>query len=247
MTTTTLIEARAAEPVVRRMPWRTVLAMHLLPGAAAFAAALALGPLMRAWDLPPQFALTLAFAFVLLPIELGLLRRAAGGSLRRLPEVLAFRRKLPPRLYVMILPSLAAIALGAVVLLAPLEERIRAAYPASWLLPSGSAAFPAATMVLTLLVALLVEGLAAPVVEELYFRAYLLPRLPVHGALAVLTSAGLFAAQHYWSPQRFVFVFAAQVVLIAVMLRLGSVRIGIAVRCLINSLGILLSLAIVLL
>jgi membrane protease YdiL (CAAX protease family) len=244
--TETLLRARGVTQPIRRLAWPTVLVMHLLPAAVTFAAALALGPLMRAWDLPPQFALTLAFAFVLTPIELGLLLRAAGWSFRRLPGILAFRRKLPPRLYLMLLPCLTAIAIGLVVLLAPLEQRILDVYPAGWRLPADSTAFPVTTMVATLLFTLLVDGLVNPAVEELYFRAYLLPRLPVRGVAAVLTSAGLFAAQHYWQPEKFVFVFAAQVLLIGVMLRLKSVRISIATRCLVNSIAILASLAAVL-
>ncbi|WP_432832114.1 lysostaphin resistance A-like protein [Dactylosporangium sp. CA-092794] len=244
--TTTLIRAHGATQPIRRLAWPTVLALHLLPAAATFAAAFALEPLMRAWHLPPQFALTLAFALVLTPIELSLLLRAAGWSFRRLPEILAFRRKLPPKLYLMILPSVTAIAFGLAILLAPLEERIHDAYPASWLLPPDSDAFPAATMVVTLLVALVVDGLVNPAVEELYFRAYLLPRLPVRGIAAVVTSAALFAAQHYWQPEKFIFIFVAQVLLITVMLKLRSVRMSIAAHCLANSLGILLSLAAVL-
>ncbi|WP_433052717.1 lysostaphin resistance A-like protein [Dactylosporangium sp. CS-033363] len=240
MTTTVLTRATGAERA--RMTWPTVLALHLLPGAATFAAALALGPLMRAWHLPPQFALTLAFAFVLTPIELGLLLRAAGWSWRGLPGILAFRRKLPIRLYLLILPCVTAMAIGLVVLLAPFEQRFLDVYPMAWRLPADSTAFPVSTMVGTLLFTLAVDGLVNPAVEELYFRAYLLPRLPVRGALAVLTSAGLFAAQHFWQPEKFVFVFVAQVLLIAVMLRVRSVRISIAAHCLTNSLAILMAL-----
>jgi membrane protease YdiL (CAAX protease family) len=244
MTTTVLTQA--ADTRRTRMTWPTVLALHLLPAAATFAAALALGPLVRAWHLPPQFALTLAFAFVLTPIELGLLLRAAGWSWRGLPGILAFRRKLPLRLYLTILPCVTAMAVGLVVLLAPLEQRILDRYPASWLLPPDSDAFPVLTMVGTLLFTLAVDGLVNPAVEELYFRAYLLPRLPVRGALAVVTSAGLFALQHYWQPEKFVFVFVAQLLLIAIMLRVRSVRISIAAHCLTNSLAILLALGAVL-
>ncbi|WP_432980661.1 lysostaphin resistance A-like protein [Dactylosporangium sp. CA-233914] len=255
MTTGTLIRARGATRPANRPAWPTVLAMHLLPAAATFAAALALGPLMRAWHLPPQFALTLAFAFVLTPIELGLLLaavraarnlRAAGWSPRRLPEILAFRRRLPLRLYLLILPCLTAMAVGLAMLLAPLERRVLDGYPAGWALPPDSDAYPVATLVATLLVTLLVDGLVNPAVEELYFRAYLLPRLPVRGALAVVTSAGLFAAQHYWQPEKFAFIFLAQLLLIVVMLRVRSVRISIAAHCLTNSLAILFALATVL-
>jgi membrane protease YdiL (CAAX protease family) len=241
--TTTLIPARGTTRPAPRLGWPAVLAMHLLPAAATFAAALALTPLVRALDWPPQLALTLAFAFVLTPIEVGLLVRAAGGEVRRLPEILSFTRKLPLRLYLMLLPSLAAMGLGLVLVLAPLERGILDGYPASWLLPADSDAFPAPTMVAVLLCTLLVDGLIRPVVEELYFRAYLFPRLPVRGGLAVVLSAALFSAQHYWRPEQFVVILVAQLVLTAVTVRLDSVRVSIALRCLANSLGILLALA----
>jgi len=249
--TETLVRTRGAVRPTRRLTWPAVLALHLLPAAATFAAAMALEPAMRALSLPPQFALTLAFVFVLTPIELGLLLRAAHRvtgrwSLRALPAVLSFQRRLPLRLYCILLPSLTAIAVGVVILLEPIQHAIGSVYPAGWLLPADSEAFPAGTLVATLLVSLVVDGLINPAVEELYFRAYLLPRLPVRGALAVLTSAGLFAAQHYWQPEQFVFVFVGQLVLIPVMLRLNSVRISVATHCLTNSLAILVALAAVL-
>ncbi len=242
---------RVARHPVQRFDWPATLALHLLPAAAAFAAAFALGAPLRALDLPPQFALTLAFAFVLTPIQLGLLLHAAHRvtgrwSLRALPSVLSFQRRLPARLYLMLLPSLAAIALGVAMLLDPVADAVAAVYPAGWLLPPGSDAFPTGVLVATLLVTLLVDGLAGPVVQELYFRAYLLPRLPINGGLAVVTSAGLFAAQHYWQPQLFVFVFVAQLILTAVMVRLDSVRVSIAVNCLIHGAATLVTLAAVL-
>jgi membrane protease YdiL (CAAX protease family) len=44
------------------------------------------------------------------------------------------------------------------------------------------------------------SGLVAPVVEELYFRGYLLPRIDRLGIWAPLIGALLFASQHVWTP-----------------------------------------------
>ncbi|GGM14880.1 lysostaphin resistance A-like protein [Dactylosporangium sucinum] len=245
--TETLTRTRVPAPPTRRFGWPATLALHLLPAAATFAAAMALGPVMRSLDLPPQFALTLAFAFVLTPTELAILFRVTGArSLCDLMRSLPFQRRLPARLYAITIPSLIAVAVGLVILLEPLERAIRSVYPSDWLLPDDSTAFPTATLVATLLFTLLVDGLVNPAVEELYFRAFLLPRLPVHGALAVVTSAALFAAQHYWQPEKFLFIFLAQLLLTALMLRLNSIRMSIAAHCATNSLAILLSLATVL-
>src|SRR5215467_6037633 len=99
----------------RRLGWRQTLALNLGPAAITFAAALALAPLMGRLGLPRDFSITVAFALVLTPIELGLLLRAAHRatgrwSLRALPSVLAYRRPLTRRV-ILLVPVLFGIAL----------------------------------------------------------------------------------------------------------------------------------------
>jgi len=85
--------------------------------------------------------------------------------------------------------------------------------------------------------------LVSPVVEELYFRGYLLPRLPVTGwGAAVPLSAALFSIQHYWQPYNWLLIFALQLIATALVVRLQSVRLGIVMHVLTNSFGILVVL-----
>ncbi|MEV0127618.1 CPBP family glutamic-type intramembrane protease [Dactylosporangium sp. NPDC050688] len=194
---------RAARPPVQRFTWPGALALHLLPVAVAFAAA----ALLRALDVPPRPAAALAVVFVLLPAQLGLLLHAAHRATGRwsvaaLPAVLGLPRRLPPRRYLMLLPSLGAIGLGVAMLLG-VEQR------SAWLL--------------------LVAG-----AQEVYCRGYLLPRLPVSGAPAVLVSAGLSAlpfALPFALSGSFAFVLVMHVVVAAVTVRLDSVRAGVAAHC----------------
>jgi len=79
-------------PGWRRFGWREALALHLGPAAVTFAAALALAPLLGWLGLPRDFSLTIAFAFVLTPIELWLLLRAAHRGDRALVVAGAARR-----------------------------------------------------------------------------------------------------------------------------------------------------------
>jgi Type II CAAX prenyl endopeptidase Rce1-like len=68
-------------------------------------------------------------------------------------------------------------------------------------------------LVATMLVTLLVDGVVNPTVEELYFRGYLLPRLPVAGWRAIPVSAGLFTTQHYWQPENWLLIFVLELLL----------------------------------
>jgi membrane protease YdiL (CAAX protease family) len=48
--------------------------------------------------------------------------------------------------------------------------------------------------------AFLINGLVGPIVEELYFRGYLLPRLSRFGRGAAVLNAVLFSLYHFWTP-----------------------------------------------
>lgn len=242
-------------PARQRFTWPRTTVAHLAPAAVTFGGALALAPVMPSLGLPHSFALTVSFALLLIPIELGLLLRAARretgrGSLREVPAVLAYRR--PLGRWWLLVPVLFVLALAVVVGWAPvgdgLADLLRGRYP-GWLLPDHdvtTAGFSKAVLVTTLLITLLIDGIVNPTVEECYFRGYLLPRLPVAGWRAVSTSAAFFAVQHYWQPQNWVLIFVIQVVVTAFVVRSRSLRLGIVMHALANSFGILITLLTVL-
>jgi hypothetical protein len=216
-------------------------------------AALALAPVIARLGLPRGFSLTIAFALVLTPIELGVLLRAAhratgSWSLGALPAVIAYRRPLRRRTWILLVPVLFCVALLIAVAWTPvgntLGGRLTGIYP-HWLLPSynSTAGFSKPVLVATLLVSLALDGVISPTVEELYFRGYLLPRLPAIGWLAVPVSAGLFSLQHYWQPWNWLMIFVLQLILTVLVRRLHSVRLGIVMHVLTNSFGILAALA----
>jgi membrane protease YdiL (CAAX protease family) len=225
--------------------------LHLAPAAVAFVGALALAPIIAPLGLPRSFALTVAFALLLTPIELGLLlraaRRATGRlSLRAIPAVLAYRRRVG-RWWALV-PVLFPVALAMAVAWTPvgnaLGMQLHRLYPA-WLLPDydvTKAGYSTPVLVTTVLITLVVDGVLNPTVEELYFRGYLLPRLPVAGWRAVILSAGFFAVQHYWQPYNWLLIFALQLILTALVIRTRSIRFGIIMHVLANSFGILATL-----
>src|SRR5215469_6387690 len=235
----------------RPLGWPRTLAMNFGPAAIAFAAVLALAPLMARLGLPRYFSFTVAEGLVLTPIELGLLLRAAHRatgrwSLRALPSVIAYRRPLTRRMTLLI-PVLLLLALGVATAYQPVSNAISGAftgiYP-HWLIAGNNApaGFSKVVLVSTLLATLAVDGVINPTVEELYFRGYLLPRLPVAGWPAIPVSAALFSMQHYWQPWNWLVIFGLQLILTTLVVRLRCVRLGIVMHILGNSLPILVTL-----
>src|SRR5215813_13783221 len=231
--------------------WRQTLAMNFGPAAIAFAAVLALAPLMARLGLPRLFSFTVAEALVLTPIELGLLLRAAHRatgrwSLRALPSVLAFRRPLTRRM-ILLVPVFCVLALAVALAYTPVENALSGGltgiYP-HWLIASSNApaGFSKVVLVSTLPATLAIDGVINPTVEELYFRGYLLPRLPVAGWRAIPVSAALFSLQHYWQPWNWLLIFGLQLILTTLVVRLRCVRLGIVMHILGNSLRLLITL-----
>jgi len=225
--------------------------MNLGPAAITFAAVLALAPLMAHLGLPRFFSFTVAEALVLAPIELGLLLRAAHRatgrwSLRALPSVIAYRRPLTRRM-ILVIPVLFLLALGVGTAYQPVGNAISGAltgiYP-HWLIAGNNApgGFSKVVLVSTLLATLAVDGVINPTVEELYFRGYLLPRLPVAGWPAIPVSAALFSLQHYWQPWNWLLIFGLELILTTLVVRLRCVRLGIVMHILGNSLPLLAAL-----
>ena len=118
--------------------------------------------------------------------------------------MLAFRRPLTRRM-ILLVPVLFGLALAIYVAYNPVSNAIGGGltgiYP-HWLIAGNNApaGFSKVVVVPALLATLAVDGVINPTVEELYFRGYLLPRLPVAGWPAIPLSAALFTLQHYWQP-----------------------------------------------
>ena len=113
------------------------------------------------------------------------------------------------------------------------------------MLPDGSSTYPpfAPTAVLvTLILGLVVDGFINPVVEELYFRGYLLPRITRLGWLAPLMNAFLFSLQHYWQPYNFPLLFLIQLAVVYVVWWKRNIYIGMLAHSAGNIIGATISL-----
>lgn len=86
--------------------------------------------------------------------------------------------------------------------------------------------------------ALVIAGsvVLAPLVEETYFRGFLLPRMPdMFGRTAPVVHAALFASYHLWTPWLAPVRFIAILPLVVVVRRTGSIRIGMAAHMALNA------------
>jgi membrane protease YdiL (CAAX protease family) len=91
--------------------------------------------------------------------------------------------------------------------------------------------------------AFVVNGVIGPVVEELYFRGHLLPRIDRFGRGAPVLNAVLFSLYHFWTPWQNLGRILALLPWIYTVWRKRSVKLSIAVHISVNTLFLLLVIA----
>jgi membrane protease YdiL (CAAX protease family) len=80
----------------------------------------------------------------------------------------------------------------------------------------------------------LLNGLWAPIVEEIYFRGYLLPRMGIFGKFAPLMNIILFSIYHFHSPRQIITRIIALTPMAYSVWINKDIKIGIFMHCLLN-------------
>jgi membrane protease YdiL (CAAX protease family) len=218
---------------------------------AAFVALAAFGTQQ---DWPATLALLLAWPLAGIPTLVAILLYEGYRRNRRwsLEGVVLFRAPLPLRQYLWLVPVLLIWSALASSLFLPLGELLRqwllSGWP-TWLLASAVAQnlhhYPLAVHWAVVLLSL-VLNIVVPVIEEAYFRGYLLPRLAHWGKWAPLANVLLFSLYHFWTPWDTVGRVLTLLPVVYVVWWKRNIYIGIWMHVLLNSLGTLGLLALVL-
>ena len=182
--------------------WQSIL-LHLLPGILILVFYVLAVPIVENLGLPRRFASLFGVFLVLIPFQLGVLfyegkKRNGKFSLR---GVVVYRERIPLWQYFLWVPLLLIWSILVFLLLSPVENiLIKTVF--SWL-PGWFIVSDSGYSGIILIVMVIVYGIAnvaAAIVEELYFRGYLMPRLSRLKGWAPLVNVVLFALQHFLAP-----------------------------------------------
>jgi membrane protease YdiL (CAAX protease family) len=233
-------------PELPRLNALGILGFHLVPGVVFSSLLLVLSRVFIQHGLSAYLAEILLIPVCLAPMLVGIMlasSRRRGLSLRdvigyRSPGSFADYLGWPFVLFMWwALASLAVIPLSS-----HLEAWYLAWFPArlgNHALLSGLANSPTAQKQITLAAAFLFSGLLAPLVEEAYFRGFLLPRMRHLGRLAPVLSAFLFGLYHFFVPWGLPVIFVAFLPIAFVVQAKQNFRIGVVVHAMFNLMGLL--------
>jgi len=230
------------------------IGLHLMPGITGTVAYVILTPVLINKGYPSILGILIAALVVIMPIELGILLAAAknkSGTFS-IGEVILYRQPIPKWQYFVIPLGLVVWGFLATGFTPVLDTVIASAW-FSWL-PEWFfifdlrqfADYSQSALLLTFVAGLIVNGITLPLVEELYFRGYLLPRLGRFGKWAPAINASLFSLYHFWTPWQVVSRIVWLLPWVYTAWTKRNIYLIIITHCLANTLGWLLTWGLIL-
>jgi len=229
------------------------LALHLLPGVFILALFLASAPFFMRAGFPSLFAMvaigvTFGLGFQLWHLYYEGKKRNGKWSLE---GIVQYRQPMPIWQYFVLVPLFVIVAFIIDGVTSPIKVAFLNMLP--WLPEwfemrdiSMLAAYPKSVMMFTFSLYLLLNGIAAPIIEELYFRGYLMPRLSRFGRWTPIIETALFTLYHFWQPYYWISQFFFFLPIVVAVYRKRNFKLGLIVHMTLNTLGGLLTLAMVL-
>ncbi len=226
------------------------LALHILPGLLIGALFVVSAPLAMRMGFPPLFAMVTAGILVGLGFQLWHLLnegRKHNGTWS-LQGIVLYREPMPLWQYLVWVPLFTIVAFAINGLTSPIGAAFLNALP--WLPGwfemrdvSTLASYSKPALLVTFALYLLLNGIVAPVIEELYFRGYLMPRLSRFGRWTAPIEVALFTVYHIWQPYYWITQFFSMLPVVAAVAWKRNITLGIIVHMTLNIIGGLLLMA----
>jgi membrane protease YdiL (CAAX protease family) len=224
-----------------------LIVLHLLPGLIFAGFFFVLSHVFIQHGYTGYLALLISVPVCLVPIELGVMlfcsSRFTGKS--AVMEAVVYRRQGTAAEYI-VLPLLLFIFWGVLAIsMSPIYQYVEThlvIFLPSWTtqeaLIRGLIGVSQSQRSITLGLAVILSGFVAPIVEELYFRGFLLPRMEHWGWVAPVVNSLLFGIYHFYFPGNVPGIFVTWLPISYVVMRTKNWRIGAVVHSLINLWGV---------
>lgn len=233
-------------PTARKQTLPESALLHILPGLLTTLFLVLFAFLFKDRSVPALFFLQLGVFFVMIPSTYLIARRYQKiESIPSLKELILPQSRVPWYEFVMWVMVIFAFAAFVLTMsgksLSPTLKSALFGWLPSWLDISDILIRPAEYSsfwrITVWVLGLVATSIVGPIVEELYFRGFLLPRIRGKLLEPVLWGAVLFAIYHFFSlwlaPARII----ALIPLVYITLKKRNIGIAIAAHCLLNIVG----------
>ena len=212
--------------------------LHLFPGIALSIIYIFFSKVGILAGYPRVVILGFSIIFSTIPIELGYLFYVSKKEEEtfNIFKILGLKDKLKAKVF--ILYFLLSIIVGGILLIAvkPLEnyllKTVFSWIPSWYNFDQDLSLFSKNYIIIAILVSFFIFTLIAPIIEELYFRGFLLARMKWMGKYSVLFNVILFSVYHFFSPWTIITKIAMLLPLCYFVYKKDSLKLGILVHCL---------------
>lgn len=218
--------------------------MHLFPGLLILISILIVSPLIVKYDLPVvlETICGIGGAGVLMLGYLLLQGKRKNGKLS-LTGIIQYRQPMPKWHYLFYcVPIILWIGFVFGVISPPIDayliKNIFFWLPDSLTADVDLDQYSKPALLVMWFVYLILNGIGGPLVEELYFRGYLLPGISRYGRWAPVINSVLFSIYHFFSPWQNPARILALLPMVYAVHTKKNIYIGIIIHCGINTLGI---------
>ncbi|MFC2080383.1 lysostaphin resistance A-like protein [Bacteroidota bacterium] len=199
-------------------------------------------------NLGPLLGFLMSLAVFLIPIQLGILLIASKMETGKfnIRAVINYTEHSSLKKYLIFVPILIVYSLILFAVVAPMIQPFFMKFFSWWpsefnfqnLMQDPTVLAGYAGIKILLLVYILLSCLIGPFVEELYFRAYLLPRMKNYsGNWAPLLNSVLFSLYHFFSPWENLIRILAITPMTYVVWKNRNIRFGIIIHLFLNTMG----------
>lgn len=246
-------ESQSVSKTERLPAWKTVF-LHLFPGLLALVVFTLIARPVESMGYPSIMPWLISVSLTIIPFELGYLyyegRRRNGRP--SLDGVILYRQPLKAGQVVLWTVLTFLLVLVLFILSGPimnyLETVVFAWLPDWFMMDIGveGGGFSKSALLILNIASIFVFMVGIPIVEEMYFRGYLLPRLAHLGLWAIPVNAFLFALYHFTTPWVLVSRFLIALPLAYSAYRKQNLLPAILVHFIANSVDVVLGFAYIL-
>ena len=221
--------------------------LHLFPGVLIIIFDIIAAPFVEQLGFPLLLTLILADLIILIPVELAVLLYMSKKENNNfnLRELIPYFEPLPPKnfLGLLILTFIWAFLINMLMfpVSAFLSENIFVWMPEVFFSNDPAilegmdfSQYPQTNLMIVLILAIAGIGIGVPIVEELYFRGYLMSRISRFGIWASVITVALWSLYHLWAPWSFFAYLLAFIPLAFVVLKTKNLYIAIVGHMLAN-------------
>jgi membrane protease YdiL (CAAX protease family) len=219
--------------------------MHLIPGVIITALYIAFMPIVKLFDYPTILALFLGVLFGI-TFQLGYVLYTAKkktGSYSLKGALTAYTHRSPVWQYIILSIVYVAWCVLCFLILPKLYGQAVMDHLFSWIpewfIPSEGSNL-SMTAIIVIVVAGFLSNIGGAIVEELYFRGVLLPKVSWMGSWAMLFTTVLFTVYHFDSPWQFIERFLSMLPLVIYAWRKKDFLAALIPHCALNAVSIVL-------